>query len=188
LSGFAEETKNLATFLAILVTDDESWVFKYDPETKRQSEEGHTINYPRPKKARMSRYKVKMIIIFFDSHGIVHKEFLPPGQTVNHALERLQKWAQQLRKGIAGNWVLHHDDVPAHTALSITEFLVKINIPSLPHPTYSPHLAPCNFYLFPELKSNLKGDHFGTVENIQKNLTDELRTLTENYFWYCYNQ
>jgi hypothetical protein len=30
----------------------------------------------------MSRSRVKtMIIVFFESHGIVHKEFVPPGQT-----------------------------------------------------------------------------------------------------------
>ena len=45
---------------------DESWVFDYDPETKRQSEEWHTKSSPRPKKARMSRSRVKtMIIVFF---------------------------------------------------------------------------------------------------------------------------
>jgi hypothetical protein len=61
--------------------------------------------------------------------------------------------------------VLHHDNAPAHTALSIRELLVKKHIPTLPHPPYSPHLAPC--------------DHFGTAENIRKIMTDELRTLTK---------
>jgi len=41
-------------------------------------------NSPRPKKARMSRSKIKtMLICFFDSQGVVHKEFVPPGQTIN---------------------------------------------------------------------------------------------------------
>jgi hypothetical protein len=71
--------------------------------------------------------------------------------------------------------------MPAHTAISITEFLVKKNIPTLAHPLYSSDLAPCDFYLFPKLKSKLKGFHFGTV-------TDELRTLIENDFRYCYYQ
>jgi len=75
---------------------------------------------------------------------------------------------------IADNWVLHHDNVPAHTALSVQEFLVKKNIPVLPHPPNSPDLALCDFYLFSKLKLKLKGNHFGTTENI----TNELRTLT----------
>ena len=146
------------------------------------------------KKARMSRSKVKtMIIVFFDSRGIVHKEFVPPGMTVNQAfyrdlMERLRKRVQRLRSDIADDWVLHHDNAPAHTALSIREFLAKKNIPVLPHPPYSPDLAPCDFYLFPKLKLKLKGHHFGTMENIQKTVTDELHTLMENDFWYCYDQ
>ena len=128
---------------------------------------------------------------FFDSRSIVHKEFVPPGQTVNHAfykdvLERLRKRVQLVRRDIADDWVLQHDNAPAHTVLSIREFLSKKNIPVLPHPPYSPDLAPCDFYLFPKLKSKLKGHHFGTMENIQKIVTDELNTLTVNDFHYCY--
>jgi len=53
-------------FLHKIVTGDESWVFDYDPETKRQSEEWDTKSSPRPKKALMSRSRVKtMIIVFF---------------------------------------------------------------------------------------------------------------------------
>ena len=53
---------------------------------QRESAEWHTKISPRPKKARMSRCRAKtMIIVFFDSRGIVHKEFAPPGRTVNHA-------------------------------------------------------------------------------------------------------
>jgi len=158
-------------FLYKVITGDESWVFDYDLETKRQSSEWHTKSSPRPKKARMSRSRVKtMIFVFFDTRGIVHKEFVPPGQTVNHAfykdvLERLLKRVQRVRTDIADRWVLHHDNAPAHTALSIREFLAKENIPVLPHPPYSPDLAPCVFYLFPELKSELKGRHFRAMEN-----------------------
>ena len=68
------------------------------------------------------------------------------------------------------------------------QFLAKKNIPVLPHPLYSPDLAPCDFCLFRKLKSKLKDRHFGTMENIQKIVTDELHTLTENDFQYCYDQ
>ena len=102
---------------------------------------------------------------FFDSHGIVHIEFVPPGQTVNHTfykdvLEWLRKWVQRVRRDIADNWVLQYDNTPAHTVLSIWEFLANKIIPILPHPPYSPDLAPCNFYLFPKLKLKLTGHHF----------------------------
>ena len=75
-----------------------------------------------------------------------------------------------------------NDNAPAHTALSIREFLAKRIIPALPHPPYSPDLAPCDLSLFPKLRSKLKGHLFGTMENIQKIVTDKLNTLTENDF------
>ncbi|XP_023218734.1 craniofacial development protein 1-like [Centruroides sculpturatus] len=60
--------------------------------------------------------------------GIVHKEFLPLGQTVNQAfykdvLEQLQKWINQVCRDSAEDWVLHHDNAPAHTALSRQRYI-----------------------------------------------------------------
>ena len=71
---------------------------------------------------------------FFGSCSIVHKEFIPPGQTVNHSFykdvfERLRKRGQRVRMDIAYDWVLHNDNAPAHTALSVREFMAKKNIP-----------------------------------------------------------
>ena len=75
-----------AEFFSCVITGDESWILEYNPETKRQSWEWHTANSPLPKKARMSKSKIKSMVFyffyyyyFFDSQGIVHKESVPPG-------------------------------------------------------------------------------------------------------------
>ena len=79
-------------FFSRVIIGDESWILEYDPETKRQSREWQTANSPRPKKARMSKSKIKsMLICFFDSHGIVHKEFVPPGQTIELSIGKSLK-------------------------------------------------------------------------------------------------
>ena len=71
-------------FLSKVITGDESWCYGYDPETKLASSQWKTPTSPRPKKARQVRSNVKtMLIVFFDVRGIVHREFVPPGQTVN---------------------------------------------------------------------------------------------------------
>ena len=60
-----------------VITGDESWIFEYDPETKWQSRQWKSPTSPRPKKERMSKTKVKMMLIpFFDIKGIVHFELL----------------------------------------------------------------------------------------------------------------
>ena len=69
-----------------VITDDESWFYAYDPETKQQSSEWKSSNSPLPKKAWRVKSNVKMMLIsFFDANGIVHSEFVPNGQTVNQA-------------------------------------------------------------------------------------------------------
>jgi len=88
----------------------------------------------------MSKSKIKsMLICFFDSQGIVHKESVPPGQTVDktfywEVLERLRKRVARVRPGTERTWKLHHDNAPCHTAVSINEFLVGKNIPMVPQP------------------------------------------------------
>ena len=118
-------------FFNRVITGDESWILEYDSETKRQSREWHTANSSRPKKARMSKSKIKlMLICFFDSQGIVHKEFMPQGQTVNQTfyrevLERLRKRVARVRPVIERTWMLHHDNAPCHMAVSINECLAE---------------------------------------------------------------
>ena len=71
-------------FLNIMITGDESWVYSYDPETKAQSSQWKHSTSPRPKKARQVQSNVKvMLIVFFDSRGVVHQEYAPQGQNIN---------------------------------------------------------------------------------------------------------
>ena len=53
--GLLERMENDKIFFKHVITGDETWIFEYDPDTKRQSSEWHTRNSPRPKKAKMSK-------------------------------------------------------------------------------------------------------------------------------------
>ncbi|UYV67800.1 hypothetical protein LAZ67_5002103 [Cordylochernes scorpioides] len=88
-------------FLTKVITGDETWVYGYDPETKRQSSQWLLKNAPKPKKARMSKSKTKVLFgTFFDHQGIVHYEFLPQGQTINQYvyLAILRRLRESIRK------------------------------------------------------------------------------------------
>ena len=80
-----------------------------------------------------------MLICFFDSEGIVHTEFVPRGHTVNQfyyrkILEKLRNRVVRLRSSIADNWMLHHNNEPRHTAITVIEFFAKKGIPVVPQP------------------------------------------------------
>ena len=53
---------------------------------------------------------------------------------------------------------------------------------------YSPDLSPCAFFLLPRLKNHLKGRHFGTLDNIEKSVTDELKGMPTETFQHCYEE
>ena len=66
------------------VTCDESCVYCYDSETKRQSSQWKHAGSPRHKKARQSKSTYKLLMIpFFDSTGMIYMHWVPTGQTVN---------------------------------------------------------------------------------------------------------
>jgi len=188
-----ENAANDPSFLSNVIMGDETRVYVYDPETKTQSSQWKSVGSPRPKKAKQVKSNIKsMLICFFDQKGIVHKEFVPPGQTVNAAfyvevLRHLpenarRKWPDQWQNN---TWLLHHDNAPAHAALLTRCFLTDNNMTVVPHPPYLPDLAP-DFFLFSKLKVELKGRRFRTVEEIQAESQAVLNTLWENDFQECF--
>ena len=84
------------------------------------------------------------------------------------------------------SWLLHHDNAPAHTALSVRQFLASKQVTCLEHPPCLPDLAPCDFWLFPRMKAVLKGTHFASVEEIKAAVTRQLRDLKEKDFTECF--
>jgi histone-lysine N-methyltransferase SETMAR len=58
----------------------------------------------------------------------------------------------------------------------------------VPHPPYSPDLAPAAFFLFPKLKTTLKGCRFQTIEKIQLNPIRELCAITGRAFQEAFQQ
>jgi len=106
---------------------------------------------------------------FFYSKGIVHKEFVPPRQTVNQTFylevpECLRNRVVRVCREIANMWFLHHDNVPSHTSFAVREFLAQHNITMLPHPPYSPDLALCDYFYSPSSKPTSKDIILGQLK------------------------
>jgi len=121
------------------------------------------------------------------------KSGFPLDKTINQyyykdILERLRKRVIRVLPNITTNWILHHDNAPAHAEFSVTQFLTSKCITAMPQPPYSRDLALCDFFLFQKAKSAMKGHHFESTENIQRSVTRALKDILQAAFQECYKQ
>jgi len=64
--------------------NDQSWIYRYDLKTKQQSSLWKHPASSQPKQVWQVKSSVKsMLVCFFDSDSIIHKESVKPSQTVN---------------------------------------------------------------------------------------------------------
>ena len=99
-------------------------------------------------------------------------------------MDRLLKRIRRVRtaKFQSSEWFLLHDNAPSHNGAIVKKFLANRNVAVLHHPSYSPDLAPTDYFLFPKLKFSLKGRYFQTVEEIQCAVTRELNNISKTAF------
>ena len=143
--------------------------------------------------ARQVRSKIKvMLTVFCDIRGIVHNECATEGQTVTkeyyqYVFCRLHDAIQCKRPHpwTAKNWQFHHDNGPAHSWHLIQTFLPEHGIPVIHQPLHSPDMAPCNIWLFSELKTILKGSSFQCREVIMQNMMLKMNTVPKEAFQEC---
>ncbi|UYV74914.1 hypothetical protein LAZ67_12001793 [Cordylochernes scorpioides] len=95
-------------------------------------------------------------------------------------LKRPERWQNN-------DWILHVGNARPHTAHVVLQFLAKHSTIQIPHPPYSPDLAPNDFFLYPKLKINLKGRKFDNVDMIQAESKATLRNLSKSDFISCFD-
>jgi histone-lysine N-methyltransferase SETMAR len=97
--------------------------------------------------------------VFFRSTGLVKAIKLEGQKTITAkwytdvCLPRVFEQVQNERSNTGlRDMIIHHDNARTHTARIASEYLEEKKIQTLPHPPYSPDIAPCDFWLFDELK------------------------------------
>jgi transposase len=101
---------------------------------------------------------------------------------------RLRDSVLRKRPELWGNQTCKPNNAPAHASLFTRSYLAKHQISVVPHPPHSPDLAPGVSFVFPKLKTNLKGRRFQTIEEIQEEAITELRAITESAFPEAFRQ
>ena len=91
----------------------------------------------------------------------------------------LAKGLGLLRRGFKGVlWHFQQDNTLVHNSILVTDYLTKMGIKTVPHSSYSPVLAPCDFWLFPKLR----GCRYETIEEMKEAVTKVIDTLTQEDF------
>lgn len=167
-------------FLWKIVTGDEKWIYYENPSKKKQWLDRGQPAIPSPKPD--THCKKVMLCVWWDMKGILYYELLKPCETINAQryslqLRRLSE-AIEKKRPFRGHGkrkiILLHDNARPHVAISTQDTIMELGWEVLPHPAYSPDLAPSDYHLFRSMEHVLRDKNFEQ--------TNQLRKLMNSYF------
>lgn len=184
---------NECNFLKQIVTSDEKWLLYDNCKASKQwvTRDDETVPVVR---ASMRSQKV-LICVWWSATGLVHFEVLEYGQTINAVLytEQLDRMMQKLkvnkpalvnRKKI----LLLHDNATPHTASMTKSKLIELGIEVLPHPPYSPDVAPTDYAIFRSLECYSRYKKFNSVDDVKRHLIEFFNSKPESFYKKAINQ
>lgn len=79
--------------------------------------------------------------------------------------------------------MLHHDNVAPHRTSNVAAYLKQERVKLLPHPPYSPDLAPCDFFLFPKIKKMLAGKKYNKIEHLSRAVQAVVNSISQEEYY-----
>ena len=167
------------SFWARIITMDETWLPFYMPETKEQSRQWCCRGERTPVKAKvMPSQKKVMMTVFWNCDGVILIDYLPKNVNINSVYysnllrNDLRAALKNKRRGkLTSIPLLQQDNATPHTAALTVNTVQQMGWTLLPHPPYSPDLAPSDFHLFSALKKPLRGKHFADADEMKTAVT-----------------
>ncbi|GFS00039.1 histone-lysine N-methyltransferase SETMAR [Elysia marginata] len=89
---------------------------------------------------------------------------------------------RRVRQDKVKDAVIQHDNARPHTSRQTQCALQQLELPTIPHPPYSPDMAPSDFFLFSLLKKHLKGNHYETDAEVEADVRSWYRSQTPEFF------
>ena len=167
-----------------VLTGDEKWVMYANFTRKRQWVDAHAKPEPEPK-PDLHPQKI-MLSVWWDSQGIVFFELLPSNTTINatYYCGQLERLSHQLAivRPLREKVFFLHDNARPHTAKLTRLKLVSLGWEILPHPPYSPDLAPSDYHLFRALQGHLNGKRFDEEEDLKAELETFFNSQPLSFF------
>ena len=184
--------ENLAKFrdgswrLCDIITGDETWIYHRQIHHKSTNKtwigEGES---PRTIVRRRKFERKNLFSIFFKSNGPVLIHAVDNDETIDHdyyienCLKPVVKEIRKQRKSNGTKGIkLLHDNASPHRHSDVINYLTEEGINIMPHPPYSPDLAPCDYWLNDYIKRNLidqpnEKSLARAVSKVMKNIPEE---------------
>lgn len=164
-------------FLRQVVTGDEKWIV-YDNAVRKRSW-GQSSEPPQAApKANIHQKKV-MLCVWWDFKGVIYYELLPQNQTINSdvyccQLDNLNQEIKEKRPELANRKgvLLHQDNARPHVSSTTRRKIYELGWDVLPHPPYSPDIAPSDYHLFRSLQNSLNGKSFVNYEAVKRHVEE----------------
>ena len=149
----------------------------------------HHVTSPPPRKFKaVSSARKVMATIFWGCEGVILIDVLSSRMTINsdvyvETLKKLKKrfWRVRPNKDVH-KLLLQHDNARPHTSLQTREAITKLKWTVLPHPAYSPDLAPSDYHLFGPLKDGIRGKKFDKDDEVMEEVRKWLRQKPANWY------
>jgi histone-lysine N-methyltransferase SETMAR len=156
-----------------IVTCDEKWIFLRNPDKRKQWVAGSQEAQPMVRQDRFG-HKV-MLCVWWNFEGVLHFELVPDGRAVNAELysEQLSRVYEVLKRRYPAlvnrkRVLLQQDNAPAHRARLTQAKIQELGaVEVLPHPAYSPDIAPSDYGLFRSMATFLRGRRFETFDEVE---------------------
>ena len=156
-----------------VVTCDEKWVYFSNPDKENQWLEPGQMAEPVPKRDHLSRKA--MLCVWWNFEGIIHFKLVLNNRSIDAELYSAQ--LDRMHTALAQKYpalvnrkrvILQQDNASPHTARRTKEKIRELeSIELLPHPAYSPDLAPSDFHLFRSMAHFLRGRSFANLDEVE---------------------
>jgi len=174
--------------LGDIITGDETWIYFRQIRRKASNaswiEEGQSPGTI----TKRSQYAPKRLYsIFFKANGWLYVHCLAKEGTldrfyyINNCLKPVVKelWKQRPNSGTRGLRLLH-DNARPHDNPDVLAYLKEEKLDLIPHPPYSPDLAPCDFWLNDYIKSRVQDQP--DENSLFKAVTEVLNSIPEEEY------
>lgn len=175
-------------FIRRIVTSDEKWVYLDNPNRHNQWLNRRQLSEQVPKRERFS--KKLLLCVWWNFEGVIHFEVLENNVVIDADLYcvQLDRMYMKLKEKYPAlvnrkRILLQHDNAKPHTARKTKEKINELDaFELLPHPAYSPDLAPSDYHLFRSMAHFLRGRRFNNLDDVEKGCQDFFSSKDKDWY------